>query len=138
MKPIGLQVIREQPLLDPVTFNLDVNRNLSAAWYREVPDLELSSRLGKIQLALHHLDYVFLLSVLEENIGQNDGGGEKAVAPSVPADREASAAAPAVHTAIMFTFSMDSFILSLHPGGCSTVCKKTMKKIFIFIEFLAE
>jgi len=132
VNPSNLDVMIEHPLLDPVTFELVVNRNLSASWYKQVPDLELSSRLGSIRLALDQLDYVFLMRLLNENMGEGGGGKAEAISGGETAavDREGSAAigGPAVHTAIMFTFSMESFVVSLHPGGYNEVCQKKIAK----------
>lgn len=38
-------------LLEPVTFNVDLKRNLSAGWYNAVPDLDISGKIQTIKVS---------------------------------------------------------------------------------------
>ena len=58
-------------LLQPVSFTLLVNRNLSTAWFVSIPDIEMSGRLERIELLLSQEDYAMILRVLEENLGES-------------------------------------------------------------------
>ena len=57
-------------LLEPVTFTLLMKRNLSTAWFTSIPDIDMSGRLNKINLLLSKEDYVTVLKVLEQNLGE--------------------------------------------------------------------
>ncbi|KAJ4449971.1 hypothetical protein ANN_01378 [Periplaneta americana] len=45
------EVVNESLILQPITFGLLVLRNLSAGWYKEIPDLDLSGRLESINFS---------------------------------------------------------------------------------------
>jgi vacuolar protein sorting-associated protein 13A/C len=46
------EVINESLILQPITFGLLMLRNLSAGWYKEVPDIDLSGRLESINVSI--------------------------------------------------------------------------------------
>jgi hypothetical protein len=52
------EAINESLILQPITFGLLVLRNLSAGWYKEIPDIDLSGRLQSINVSTvkHSLD----------------------------------------------------------------------------------
>jgi vacuolar protein sorting-associated protein 13A/C len=41
----------EVRVLQPISFKLSVQRNLSSAWFTDVPDLEVGGRLDKIHVS---------------------------------------------------------------------------------------
>lgn len=43
--------IQEVYLLEPVTFNVNVKRNLSAGWYNAIPDLDISGNIQTIMVS---------------------------------------------------------------------------------------
>jgi len=45
------EVISESLILHPITFGLLMLRNLSAGWYKEIPDIDLSGRLQSINVS---------------------------------------------------------------------------------------
>ena len=57
-------------LLQPVSFTLLLKRNLSTSWFKSVPDIDMSGRLNKINLLLSHEDYLMIMNVLSENLGE--------------------------------------------------------------------
>lgn len=46
------EVINESLILQPITFGLVMLRNLSAGWYKEIPDIDLSGRLESINVSI--------------------------------------------------------------------------------------
>ncbi|XP_057221542.1 intermembrane lipid transfer protein VPS13A isoform X2 [Malurus melanocephalus] len=61
----------EVQLLQPVNLELAVERNLAAAWYNEVPDIEISGRLKPMNLILSQEDITTILRTLNENAGES-------------------------------------------------------------------
>lgn len=45
-------VINESLILQPITFGLLMLRNLSAGWYKEIADIDLSGRLESINVSI--------------------------------------------------------------------------------------
>lgn len=62
-------------LLQPVSFILQIKRNLSAAWYRAIPDVEMSGRLKRIDVLLNQEDYGTIMTTLSENLGEGAEDG---------------------------------------------------------------
>lgn len=44
--------INECYLLEPLTFMLDLKRNLSAGWYNAIPDIEVSGKIQTIKVVI--------------------------------------------------------------------------------------
>ncbi|XP_062455224.1 intermembrane lipid transfer protein VPS13A isoform X2 [Rhea pennata] len=63
----------EVQLLQPLNLEVIVERNLAAAWYSEVPDIEISGRLKPMNLILSQEDITTILRTLNENIGGSSG-----------------------------------------------------------------
>uniref|UniRef100_A0A8U8C7I1 Uncharacterized protein n=1 Tax=Geospiza parvula TaxID=87175 RepID=A0A8U8C7I1_GEOPR len=61
----------EVQLLQPVNLEVAVERNLAAAWYNEVPDIEISGRLKPMNLILSQEDITTILRTLNENAGES-------------------------------------------------------------------
>lgn len=64
------QKIRECYLLEPVTFNIDLKRNLSAGWYNAIPDIDISGKIlmikvGNLKLSLQGLGPIYNLLIIE-------------------------------------------------------------------------
>uniref|UniRef100_A0A8C6JSF6 Uncharacterized protein n=1 Tax=Melopsittacus undulatus TaxID=13146 RepID=A0A8C6JSF6_MELUD len=59
----------EVQLLQPLNLEVIVERNLAAAWYNEVPDIEISGLLKPMNLILSQEDITTILRTLNENIG---------------------------------------------------------------------
>lgn len=57
-------------ICEPFTFALHVQRNLSSAWYKERPDMNVSGHLNSIVLTLTMLDYQLILSILDKNLSE--------------------------------------------------------------------
>ncbi|XP_076432695.1 intermembrane lipid transfer protein VPS13C isoform X2 [Peromyscus maniculatus bairdii] len=57
-------------ILKPVNMLLSVQRNLSAAWYTEIPGMEIKGKLQPMQVALSQDDLTVLMKILLENLGE--------------------------------------------------------------------
>uniref|UniRef100_A0A8C3VGZ2 Vacuolar protein sorting 13 homolog A n=1 Tax=Catharus ustulatus TaxID=91951 RepID=A0A8C3VGZ2_CATUS len=75
LKKEGIQdsLQTEVQLLQPVSLEVAVERNLAAAWYNEVPDIEISGRLKPMNLILSQEDITTILRTLNENAGEGSG-----------------------------------------------------------------
>ncbi|KAG7211251.1 hypothetical protein KM043_010561 [Ampulex compressa] len=136
-------------LLEPVSFTLLINRNLSTAWFTSIPDIEMSGRLNRINLLLSQEDYGTVLKVLEENLGETVEGprsmevvmhpdkkctsvdvhqvqtykpGTEIVGDSEDTDSQDQRH---MHTSIKFEFIMDSLVISLFMGGSKMLQSKS-------------
>lgn len=141
------EVISESLILHPITFGLLMLRNLSAGWYKEIPDIDLSGRLQSINITLSQEDFSKVLQVLKENFAEgalveprtpDTKGSEpkwnepkKSLARpntlegfrSISVDAEVEKkgdeldAAVPVNMSVRFTFTMESLIVDLFTGG---------------------
>lgn len=69
-------------LLQPVSFTLLLKRNLSTNWFKSVPDIDMSGRMNEIHLLLSHEDYLMIMTVMDENLGeQSEDAQSSKVAP---------------------------------------------------------
>nr|XP_051678303.1 intermembrane lipid transfer protein VPS13C isoform X2 [Oryctolagus cuniculus] len=57
-------------ILKPVNMLLSVQRNLSATWYMQIPDMEIKGKLKPMQVALSEDDLTVLMKILLENLGE--------------------------------------------------------------------
>ncbi|CAH1965913.1 unnamed protein product [Acanthoscelides obtectus] len=134
-------VANECNLLEPVTFNLNVKRNLSLSWYKDIPDLDISGDIKMIRLKLGQIDYQLLMSILNGNLAEGrpekgtdtkasemieDTHGQKLAATS-------NVCAQVEHVAqdwkdkekptvfMNFTFKMDILEIDLYQGDMKTL-----------------
>ncbi|XP_037949404.1 vacuolar protein sorting-associated protein 13 [Teleopsis dalmanni] len=123
-------------ILDPVSFTLDVKRNLSFSWYKELPEINLAGRLKSITLNLFKDDYTLVMSILNQNMteGQNEivdndddiepsvttvevhkpneSPSHKSTAPTDNAKRVLDI--PKIYAQLMFNFQFDGVQAALH------------------------
>ncbi|NXY44196.1 VP13A protein, partial [Ceuthmochares aereus] len=88
----------EVQLLQPLNLEVTVERNLAAAWYNEVPDIEISGRLKPMNLILSQEDITTILRTLNENIG-----GSSASSTSLPEPKDITS-----HSSVMHSTSQHS------------------------------
>lgn len=72
-------------ILNPTTFALIIKRNLSAGWYKELPELDVSGRLKSIVINLMATDYHLLMSILAKNM--TEGADERPTVAAAPAPK---------------------------------------------------
>ncbi|XP_063230011.1 intermembrane lipid transfer protein Vps13 isoform X2 [Bacillus rossius redtenbacheri] len=139
----------ESAILQPISSRLLIQRNLSAGWYKGIPDIEISGRLQTVSITLNHDDYKMAMQVLTENLAE----GQKQSAEIVPEKSEhrlatetaerpsslevasketavveqvqvepsqAGKESPPVSTFVKFAFTMDNLIVELFRGGSPT------------------
>ncbi|KAM7158322.1 intermembrane lipid transfer protein VPS13C isoform 2-T2 [Molossus nigricans] len=58
-------------ILKPVNMLLSVQRNLAAAWYVQIPGMEIKGKLKPMQVALSEDDLTVLMKILLENLGES-------------------------------------------------------------------
>lgn len=122
----------ECPLLEPVNFQLDIARNLSASWYKEIAEIDIFGKIANISMALSQADYQMAMKVVSENLTE---GSEKEVPqPKVQSELQVGqTAAPRVSrldaiqenekpkekpsTFLKLSFSMEKLNIDLYSGG---------------------
>lgn len=111
-------------LLRPVSIIVEIKRNLSAAWYNDIPDIEISGRLKRIDVLLNQEDYTVIMKTLTENLGESaaDGANPQAIAA---AERKKMSEGP--NKAII---CKNQYITYLEVNSCYKIYDK------IFISFL--
>nr|XP_022907872.1 vacuolar protein sorting-associated protein 13-like [Onthophagus taurus] len=67
-------------IVEPVNFNLKLNRNLSASWYKSIPDIQVKGHFETIQVVLGQADYGVVMVTLIGNL--EEGSPQSAVATS--------------------------------------------------------
>ncbi|XP_012058655.1 PREDICTED: vacuolar protein sorting-associated protein 13C [Atta cephalotes] len=135
-------------LLEPVTFTLLMKRNLSTAWFTSIPDIDMFGRLNKINLLLSKEDYVTVLKVLEQNLGEtfedskpvqavpsavkSEYSGNLEIQPVYKYEIDGSREIPLIetqerhaHTSVKFEFIMDSLVINLFTGGSKLLQSQT-------------
>ncbi|XP_043267936.1 vacuolar protein sorting-associated protein 13 isoform X2 [Venturia canescens] len=135
-------------LLQPVSFTLLMKRNLSTAWFKSIPDIDMSGKLNTIELLLSQEDYATILRVLEENLGEamEEPNQTQSVVrntrKTMIEDTQKSTTKfevevlkepeegddqnqKHIHTAIKFEFIMGSFVINLFTGGSKLLSTKS-------------
>lgn len=133
----------ENLILDPVSFDLTIKRNLSLSWFKDLPDIEILARLELIHVTLSHHDYSFAVRVSNENFSEGPSSAPAEISRPTskrsnksPTDKyypvveetideggevvEAEES-PGAHITVKFYFSMDSFIFDAMAGGDQVV-----------------
>uniref|UniRef100_A0A803XXI1 Vacuolar protein sorting 13 homolog A n=1 Tax=Meleagris gallopavo TaxID=9103 RepID=A0A803XXI1_MELGA len=105
----------EVELLQPLNLEVAVERNLAAAWYNEVPDIEISGRLKPMNLILSQEDITTILRTLNENIGESSGASPPSQELKDTTSRS-DIRSTSEHSAVMCVISIS--------------CKQTYKCIF--------
>lgn len=82
--------LAECQILEPVTFDLSLARNLSFDWYKERPEISISAVLPMVKASLSQEDYAMVMATLSENLGET--------APTKPAPKPISPAETVTET----------------------------------------
>ncbi|XP_061671891.1 vacuolar protein sorting-associated protein 13A isoform X2 [Syngnathoides biaculeatus] len=73
----------ESNLLQPISLEVEVQRNLSSKWYHTIPDIEITAHLMPLNLILSQDDMVVVFKTLSENLTENsDTATASAPAPT--------------------------------------------------------
>ncbi|KAG1695557.1 Vacuolar protein sorting-associated protein 13 [Nymphon striatum] len=67
-------VVTECHLLEPLSINLSILRNMSIGWYKEIPEIEIDGKISSVKLNMSQEDFTMMMTVLSENLseGQSD------------------------------------------------------------------
>jgi len=73
----NLNIQPERDLIKPLTFNLNVVRNLTTTWYTDEPDLKVDAQLGQVNIILSQDMYGKAMKIVFNNLaeGQKPAGG---------------------------------------------------------------
>ncbi|KAL2092597.1 hypothetical protein ACEWY4_012395 [Coilia grayii] len=71
----------EVELLKAVNLDLAIKRNLSAAWYHNIPDIQIDAHLKPMSLVLSQEDMTVVLRTLNENLSETAESGPSAAPP---------------------------------------------------------
>ncbi|XP_050185629.1 intermembrane lipid transfer protein VPS13A isoform X1 [Myiozetetes cayanensis] len=116
----------EVQLLQPVNLEVAVERNLAAAWYNEVPDIEISGRLKPMNLILSQEDITTILRTLNENTGEDSGAST-----SFPEPKESTRHCSEMHSTSQHSAGVTvvtSAVVELHsPVQIKTTLKLDFK-----------
>ncbi|XP_061134171.1 vacuolar protein sorting-associated protein 13A isoform X1 [Syngnathus typhle] len=63
----------ESDLLQPISLEVEIQRNLSSNWYQSIPDIEITAHLMPLSLNLSQDDMVVIFRTLSENLSENSG-----------------------------------------------------------------
>ncbi|XP_059141648.1 intermembrane lipid transfer protein VPS13A-like [Physella acuta] len=62
----------ELPIIEPLTFQVNIHRNLSSGWFHGIPDMEIAALLDKISIKLNKEDISLMLSILVGNLKEQN------------------------------------------------------------------
>lgn len=71
----------ETQLLNPVSLDLEIQRNLSSNWYHSIPDIKITAHLKPMILILSQDDMTVLLKTLNENLSEKSDVVQPAAHP---------------------------------------------------------
>lgn len=98
-------------ILNPTTFALIIKRNLSAGWYKDLPELDVSGRLKSIEVNLMAVDYQLLMSILAKNM--TEGADERPAVVAAPVPKKPEVGMCDAVTAMVFALEMLYFVCSV-------------------------
>ncbi|XP_071479699.1 intermembrane lipid transfer protein VPS13A-like [Diadema antillarum] len=81
-------------ILHPMGVHINLDRNLSAAWYHGAPAIAVSGKLDAIQISMATDDFGIVMSVVNENLQEGQVGTKPGGEPSTPAAATPAAATP--------------------------------------------
>uniref|UniRef100_A0A6B2EM79 Putative vacuolar protein n=1 Tax=Phlebotomus kandelakii TaxID=1109342 RepID=A0A6B2EM79_9DIPT len=124
----------DNAILTPATFSLNIIRNLSASWYKDKPDIEISGKMNSIVINLDANDYKLVMDILGKNMQEGESE-RKTPAPKVetvtrdasqdvkvhqelvktpqPSESCSDQTSDKITTFLKFSFQMDSLIINL-------------------------
>ncbi|CAG9772493.1 unnamed protein product [Ceutorhynchus assimilis] len=144
-----VNIVEEWSILQPINFEVHCKRNLSASWYKAIPDLNISGRIQLIDLHISQADYHMIMSILSENLQEGKTELDKDVkirralsALSVASHFGAAEAMAIVDSTttvvpetkdkvtifLKFTFTMEQLIVNMYSGGFKKNKKSTPTK----------
>ncbi|KAK3690734.1 hypothetical protein RRG08_061173 [Elysia crispata] len=65
-------VVSEITIIEPMTFKVNVSRNLSTAWFHGIPDIEVTGVFDSIFIRINQEDVKLFALLAEDNLGEPD------------------------------------------------------------------
>ncbi|KAL3279818.1 hypothetical protein HHI36_017325 [Cryptolaemus montrouzieri] len=142
------QTVEEGIILEPLSSKLVIKRNLSASWYKVIPDIDMSGNINEIKVKFSHLDMATVTSTLNGNLAEGSEQHAMALRRSlsvssfrtqdviISLDSETvdstiqqveEVKEVAVHTTLRFTITMDKLELNLFTSPSATF-KQDLKR----------
>ncbi|XP_028969113.1 vacuolar protein sorting-associated protein 13 [Galendromus occidentalis] len=81
-------------IMDPVSFGLEVQRNLTAAAHKELPELRMKGTVTSVNLKVGEDDYAALMKTLSENFAESPPGYSAPADPHASVDQASQVQAP--------------------------------------------
>ena len=72
------KILPERDLIKPLTFNLNVVRNLTTTWYMDEPDLKVDAQLGQVNIILSQDMYGKAMKIVFDNLAEGAAYDEMA------------------------------------------------------------
>ncbi|KAK3890033.1 hypothetical protein Pcinc_005997 [Petrolisthes cinctipes] len=129
---------QEHILLQPITLDISICRNLTISWNKQQPELEVAAKLKPIEMSLSDEDMKVALTVLQDNLGEQADQSSSAMATDhivttdVEREREVEqelAAHGHIFTKVHFAFTIEAVTLSLLSVGTqSTMMPSTVSE----------
>ncbi|XP_065940396.1 intermembrane lipid transfer protein VPS13A isoform X3 [Magallana gigas] len=136
------EVVGQCLVLEPVSLNLSVTRNLAFGWYKEIPAVDIGGQLESIEATMSQGDYKVIMTLLSDNLSEGQksdtvAGSSKvkdtemtpAQGQTVDTEKTTTAGAPAItltppeqsdtyklHTQLKFQFQINSLSATLYSG----------------------
>ncbi|XP_019622240.1 PREDICTED: vacuolar protein sorting-associated protein 13C-like [Branchiostoma belcheri] len=109
-------------LIEPVNLRLSITRNLAAAWYRDVPEVDISGTLEAINVRLGQDDFTMMMATLDQNLNEGKPAAVQpepttggAIEMKVPG--ETSDTSKGLPTAVYTVYTVDhNTKMSLYPA----------------------
>uniref|UniRef100_A0A8D0LA51 VPS13-like middle region domain-containing protein n=1 Tax=Sphenodon punctatus TaxID=8508 RepID=A0A8D0LA51_SPHPU len=117
----------EIQLLQPINLEVNVERNLAAAWFGEIPDFRILGRLKPMNLILSQEDLTTILRTLNENL--LDGS---VAPPPLPEERESNSSHSEVVSTSQRSAGMTVVTSAVVEMHSSVKTKTTLKLDFRF------
>ncbi|XP_066252738.1 intermembrane lipid transfer protein Vps13 isoform X1 [Euwallacea similis] len=140
-------ILDEWSMLKPIDFEIRIKRNLSAGWYKAIPDVDISGRINLIDLHISQADYYMIMSVLSGNLqeGKVDVDSSEEIkkilshtplvaSATLESDTRESGTEVVAETKtqvsifLKFSFAMEELILNMYSGGFKSNIKSTPEK----------
>lgn len=119
-------------IIEPISFMLSLQRNLSCGWFLDIPDIEIGGKLQAIKITFNKSDYKLIMLMLDENIGapgpDDEPPPQKIVIPTpkrisfIHLDEDARPPSivgkfAVVRSKLKFTMSLESLVLVLEDNS---------------------
>ncbi|XP_063769904.1 intermembrane lipid transfer protein VPS13A [Pseudophryne corroboree] len=140
-------LLSEVEILQPLNLDITIQRNLAAAWYNDIPDINIVGQLKPMNLILGQDDLTTILRTLNENLGEtaektdserNNGKGSSIGGNSTTQISSGTTVVTAavvetymtakVRTTLKLDFQFDSLTLNLYSASSNSSLTNVNKR----------